>query len=86
MQQITEHYEIEKELASRLRNASREERSVLYSSDISRTFHVSLRGILCRLPWRARPGKQSPYVAGECFAKLTLSEANVLAATHVAGG
>jgi len=32
MQQLREHYEIEKELASRLRNASREERRVLYSS------------------------------------------------------
>ena len=32
MQQLREHYEIEKELASRLRNASREARSVLYSS------------------------------------------------------
>ena len=32
MQQLREHYEVEKELAFRLRNASREERSVLYSS------------------------------------------------------
>jgi len=32
MQQLREHYEIEKELASRSRNASREERRVLYSS------------------------------------------------------
>jgi hypothetical protein len=50
MQQLREHYEIEKELASSLRNASRDERSVLYSSNIFRTFHVSLRGGLCRLP------------------------------------
>jgi SAM-dependent methyltransferase len=32
MQQLREHYEIEKELASRLRSASQEERRVLYSS------------------------------------------------------
>jgi SAM-dependent methyltransferase len=32
IQQLREHYEIEKELASRLYNASREERRVLYSS------------------------------------------------------
>jgi SAM-dependent methyltransferase len=32
MEQIREHYEIEKELANRLRNASRQERRYLYSS------------------------------------------------------
>jgi hypothetical protein len=39
MQQLREHYEIEKELASRLRNASREERRVLYSSLYDELFH-----------------------------------------------